>query len=121
LFDNKELEKEVNTFLRDLKKSNYKIMSVLVESYKEHDSVFITLTNSYPDIERIKAYATYKGVYFCFGGDYPLNGYYRVIDPDPVPPKLVKQYEDFNEKDAVNYEPFTRMITFFKGKIEKDK
>lgn len=118
LFDNKELKKEVNTFLKELKKSDHEIMSVLVESYKERDSVYITLTNSYPDITKIKAYATHKGFYFCFGGDYPLSEYYKVLNPDPLPSQLKKKYDDFRqERRAINYEPFTRMFTFYKGRI----
>jgi len=121
-FENKELEKEVKTFLKDLKKTDIEIMSVVVESYREQDSVFITLSNSYPDITKIKAYVNYKGVYFCFGGDYPLDGYYKVLDPGPVPSKLKNEYEDFKQgRWAINYEPFTKMITFYKGKIEKSE
>ena len=117
-FQNKELEKGVKIFLKDMKENNLEIMSVIVESYREQDSVFITLTNSYPDITKIKAYAKYDGVYFCFAGDYPLSEYYKVLNPEPLPSQLKKKYDDFRRKRrAINYEPFTKMFTFYKGRI----
>lgn len=115
-FQNKDLEKEVKTFTRDLKQNKLEIMSVIVESYREGDSVFITLTNSYPDIAKIKAYSKYDGIYFCFGGDFPFNDYFEVLNPDPLPSKLKKIYDEFRQvRRSINYEPFTKMLTFYKG------
>lgn len=121
-FENRELEKEVKAFLKELKKSKLDIMSVVVESYREQDSVFIRLSNSYPAITKIKAYAKYQEIYFCFAGEYPLTGYYKIINPEPVPAKLKSAYDDIeNGKIGGSYEPFTKSLTFYRGKLEKSE
>lgn len=119
-FENKEFEKEVKIYLKELKKAQPEIISIVVESYKKNDSVFITLSNAYPDITLIKAYANYSGVTFCFAGTYPLNGYYKIINPDPVPSQLKSAYDDImHGKRLGNYEPFTKDLAFYKGKIKR--
>ena len=117
-FRNKDLKNEVDTFLHDLKKNNTEIISVIFETTKKEDSVFISMSNGHPDLKRIKACAKYKGIYFCLGGDFPTKEYFVVKNPEPVPPELKKAYEKRKkESTAVFYEPFTIYLTFYKCKL----
>jgi len=117
-FKNKDLKNEIDTFLSDLKERKLEIVSVIFETTKKDDSVFISMSNGHPDINRIKAYARYKSVYFCFTGDFPTKEYYVVTNPEPVPPNLKKAYEKGKKESAfVFYEPFTKYLTFYRGNL----
>jgi hypothetical protein len=117
-FRNPDLEDEVNGFLKDLKESKLEIVSVVFETTKKEDSVFIYMSNSYPNIQRIKAYAKHKGVYFCFGGDIEAKEYYEIINPEPVPTHFKEAYEERRKKMMTVFnEPFTKYLTFYRGKL----
>ena len=117
-FKNKDLKNEIDAFLKDLKERKVEIVSIIFETTKKQDSVFISISNGHPDINRIKAYAIYKGVYFCFWGDFPTKEYYVIKNPEPVPPDLKKAYEKRKKESAfVFYEPFTKYLTFYNGNL----
>lgn len=117
-FRNPALEAEVNGFLKDLKESKFEIVSVVLETTKKEDSVFIYMSNSYPNIQRIKAYAKHKGVNFCFGGDIEAREFYEIINPEPVPTHLKEAYEERRKKMITVFnEPFTKYLTFYRGKL----
>ncbi len=120
-FENKELEQQVKGYLKDLKKEQPEIISVVVESYKENDSVFITLSNAYPDITKVKAYTVYRHIDFCFTGTYPLTGYYKIDSPSSAPVHLEKAYQEIKEGKRLGYyEPYTRSLIFYDGRTVKE-
>jgi len=120
IFQNNDLKKEVNLYLKKLKRKEPAIISIVIESYVKRDSVFITLANAVPDITEIKAYTKYQGVDFCFATKYPLSRYYKIVNPTPVPMRLKNAYNDIMEQKRLGtYEPFTENLIFYKGKIVK--
>lgn len=116
LFKNSELAREVDLYLADLKKNQPNILSIVVEAQNINDSLFIRLSNAYPDIEHMKAFTRYKGIEFCFGDGYPQPGYYLVSSPQPPSARLKKAYDNaVRGKMLMHYEPFSRELIFYNG------
>ncbi len=116
--ENKQLEKEIKKYVKDLRRNQPEIRAVVVESFVKEDSTFVSLLNSYPIIDSIKAYVNYKGIVFCFSGEYPLKGYYKVVNPAPLPKRLKIKYEEIMQGKYLGYyEPYARYLAFYKGKL----
>lgn len=115
-FKNPVLQREVNSFLKDLKKSE--IHSIIFETNKIGDSVIFSMSSGYPNIKVINAYSKYKGVYFCFKEETSAREYYEIVNPEPVPSYIKEAYEE-REKNhiAIFYEPFSKHLVFFKGRL----
>lgn len=115
-FRNADLRKEVNSFLKDLKKTE--IHSIIFETNRIGDSVIFSMTSGYPNIKVINAYSKYKGVYFCFKEEAPAREYYEIVNPESVPSCIKEAYEERRKNFiAINYEPFSKHLVFYKGRL----
>ncbi len=115
-FKNAVLQREVNSFLKDLKKSE--IHSIIFETNKIGDSVIFSMSSGYPNIQVINAYSKYKGVYFCFKEEAPAREYYEIVNPEPVPSYIKEAYEERRKNHiAISYEPFSKHLVFIKGRL----